>query len=373
MGLHPRPACCKLTRVSANPDPSVPGAKGDANHPLWKVRGEDGSIFGPASLASLQAWARDGRLAPNHVISSDGQSWMPVTRLAALEMNWVVEVSPGTFYGPIHLQALEELIREGSIARDARRYACPVRLAKPDADLKTERDTLVRRVETLRTEFAQRAGAVERQLRDATAACERLQGELGTKDLEFEAERQAFRAAASRHQADLARAKADCAALEARLAQAAQRDTDFAAATAKITELESQLAEVTEHRQALEADWTAKLQEARQAAHAAEKALLAERASQAQRVQEWRQQGESLKAARLRQESARKLLLQASSLLDTPAAAPGDTVIEDGVAIMMEQTPPPRPGLVLGQLEAQAQREINRLGRQPANLFGRRK
>ena len=46
----------------------------EAKEKMWKVKAEDGSVFGPASMATLLAWARDGRLAASHVISSDGKT-----------------------------------------------------------------------------------------------------------------------------------------------------------------------------------------------------------------------------------------------------------------------------------------------------------
>ena len=78
----------------------------------WRVRTEKGDVFGPADLATLQAWARDGRLAPTHQICADGATWEPVTALRELEMDWVAEVTSGSFYGPIHRDAMNELLRD---------------------------------------------------------------------------------------------------------------------------------------------------------------------------------------------------------------------------------------------------------------------
>ncbi len=88
----------------------------------WLVRNDKSERFGPVGLEVLQEWARDGRLAPTNEVSLDGVRWQPVTAVAELEMVWVAEVSPGGFYGPIHYDALQELIREGSIAADARLF-----------------------------------------------------------------------------------------------------------------------------------------------------------------------------------------------------------------------------------------------------------
>ena len=82
----------------------------------WHVRNEQGETFGPVDLDALKSWACDGRLAPTNDVSSDGAEWQLATSVRALEMDWVAEVTPGTFYGPIHRRAMEELVKDGSIA-----------------------------------------------------------------------------------------------------------------------------------------------------------------------------------------------------------------------------------------------------------------
>jgi len=80
------------------------------------VKNEQGEVFGPVGLETLREWARDGRLSPVSVVSEDAVSWSPVAQVAELEMDWVAEVSPGVFYGPIHYQALKELQGDGTLA-----------------------------------------------------------------------------------------------------------------------------------------------------------------------------------------------------------------------------------------------------------------
>ncbi len=337
---------------------------------MWTVRAEDGTTFGPATLASLQAWARDGRLAPGHMVSSDGTSWQPVTRIPQLAMDWVVEISPGTFYGPVHAQALEELVRDGSLSPDVTRFSRAAASAAPDVVPGADREALERRLETLRAAFTARTEELDRQLQTLAEERDRLKGEIGTKDIEFDAERQAFKASESRLQADLAKARATASGLEQQIGQAQRRERERAASAARIAELEARLGEADERLKAGEAAHQASLQQARQALREAEKALLAERAAQARHRQEAQATAATLKTLRLREESLRKLLQQAGALLgsETPRH---ETSIEDGV--VADAAPPPRSDLSsLNQIEAQAQREISRLG-QKANLFGKRK
>ena len=78
----------------------------------WRIKGERGEVFGPVDLETLKTWAREGRLAPTHQVSDGDTGWKPVTYLEALEMEWVTEVSPGSFFGPIHQLALESFTRK---------------------------------------------------------------------------------------------------------------------------------------------------------------------------------------------------------------------------------------------------------------------
>lgn len=340
---------------------------------MWTVRAEDGATFGPATLASLQAWARDGRLAPSHMVSCDGTSWQPVARIAPLAMDWVAEISPGTFYGPVHAQALEDLVRDGSLAPDVPRFSrseAPSDAPSGAADAGCGPKALERRMETLRAAFTRRTEELDQQILALAAEREQLKGELGTRDAEFDAERQAFKAAESRLQADLAKARAAASGLEQQLGQAQRRDGERAAASARIAELEARLAEADERLKVEAAAHQTALQQARQALHDVEKNLLAERAAQARRQQEAQTAAETLKALRLREESLRKLLQQAGALLGSEAPR-HETLIEEGV--VTDAAPPPRNDIAsLGRIEAQAQREISRLG-QKANLFGKRK
>ncbi|MDD5705862.1 MAG: hypothetical protein PHR35_08045 [Kiritimatiellae bacterium] len=340
---------------------------------MWQVRTEDGTIFGPAAMPSLQAWARDGRLAPGHFVSSDGKTWMPVTRLPELGMHWVAEVSTGTFYGPIHRDALDELIRDGALAADVPVFS----RAQPTAGAfsQEEKEALTKRLADLRQEFAKRVAELESKGMAASSEAEQLRGQLGAKDLEFEAERQEHRAALSRHQAEMAKLSARCAALEKQQAQAASRDAERIALSARLADLEKQCAAAEEQAAARRAEWEAKLLQARQAQHDAEKALLDERAARAGRAQEMQRLQEANRTLKLRQESLRKLLQQATTALgvdDTRMTDATATVIEDGVAVPIEESPPPRASLSLSELEAQAQREIRRLGSNGQNIFQRK-
>ena len=86
----------------------------------WYVRNTAGKVFGPIDFNTLKSWVKDGRVEPLAGISSDLSNWMLAPLKPELEMNWVVENHPGQFYGPTHRNVVEDLVKTGSLSRDAR-------------------------------------------------------------------------------------------------------------------------------------------------------------------------------------------------------------------------------------------------------------
>ena len=86
----------------------------------WYVRNTAGKVFGPIDLDTLKLWVKDGRVEPLAGVSSDLANWMLAPLKPELEMNWVVENNPGQFYGPTHRTVIEDLVKAGSLSRDAR-------------------------------------------------------------------------------------------------------------------------------------------------------------------------------------------------------------------------------------------------------------
>lgn len=88
----------------------------------WYVRNTEGKVFGPIDLDTLKMWVKDGRVEPLAGISNDLRSWMLAPMKPELEMNWIVENNPGQFYGPTHRTVLDDLVKSGSLSREARFY-----------------------------------------------------------------------------------------------------------------------------------------------------------------------------------------------------------------------------------------------------------
>ncbi len=88
----------------------------------WYVRTEDGRVYGPADIASLVEWAKDGRVDPSAFLSRDRIEWTPAQLMPELEMKWLVELEPGNIIGPYNRAYLVSATRDGSLASDANVY-----------------------------------------------------------------------------------------------------------------------------------------------------------------------------------------------------------------------------------------------------------
>jgi hypothetical protein len=88
----------------------------------WYVRTEEGSVYGPADVESLVAWAEDGRIAPSSFLSKDRISWTPAQQMGALEMKWLLETEPGKVFGPFNRKVVVSLFADGSVNERAKAY-----------------------------------------------------------------------------------------------------------------------------------------------------------------------------------------------------------------------------------------------------------
>jgi VCBS repeat-containing protein len=85
----------------------------------WFLRKhQDGSVFGPISFDQLAGWASTAQVAPQDVVSTDQQTWLKAPMLAQLGMDWLVEVTGESYYGPTNVGAIQEFIRLGDINAD---------------------------------------------------------------------------------------------------------------------------------------------------------------------------------------------------------------------------------------------------------------
>jgi hypothetical protein len=87
---------------------------------MWHLKKRDGRVFGPVDISTLQRWASEGRVTPDDLLSEDEQTWTAAPDVQALAMDWMVELEDGGRYGPIHLLALRDFLKDGTVPPDAR-------------------------------------------------------------------------------------------------------------------------------------------------------------------------------------------------------------------------------------------------------------
>lgn len=205
---------------------------------MWTIRTEKGKTFGPATREALRSWAHDGRIAPTSEASQNGADWVPVTSIG-LDMDWIAEVSPATFYGPIHRNAIDELLREGSLTPAASLYkrenleAQDVSLLL--ADLQDE--------SAAHRQSAARAAALEQQLAALQRSFDNNQAELKARDHEFDAERQELKAVQNRMHAEMIKKDGRLTTLATEHARLESTATEAAALQSRFAEYEKLLAQ----------------------------------------------------------------------------------------------------------------------------------
>ena len=168
---------------------------------------DDGTVYGPADLNRLQAWAREGRVEPSSQISSDRKSWTPASLMPELGMEWLVEVETGGYYGPFHPDVIRDLIAKNRIPASARRFRLDAGRAQEDHS------------------------------KELNAALERAKSSLAEKD-----------AALVERESALAKAKALAAEQESALVKAkallAEKDAALAEQKSLVAEKEASIAEL---------------------------------------------------------------------------------------------------------------------------------
>ena len=349
----------------------------EAHAPTWWVRDHEGGRYGPVAFEVLKSWVRDGRIGPANEISRDGVEWSPATAEPALEMEWVVEVEDGQFYGPIHRDAVRGLINEGAIAQHAVLFR---RTALDARDAEAECLRLAEALQQAQAHAQQQEELCHRtalDVREAKAECLRLAEALQQAQAHAQQQEELCRQAQQR----AAEGEAERVSLSEMYAAWLKEAEALLAQTRAESEaaLQQALADVADwtdrYRQA-EADFERSRADAREwrtRLRAAEEAC---QTAQRERA-DW-------------QAEAQRALAEVEELRRAADARPvSDTVID------VEVLPPERPdearyserpsepsaaagafgerlnGLSLAELEWQAQRELERLGARGQALFAK--
>lgn len=409
----------------------------DGHSTVWHVRDDLGGRYGPVDLETLKGWVRDGRVGPANEVSSDGDEWAPATSLGGLEMDWVAEVTPGRFYGPIHRGAMQELVKDGSIAGPSALF----RRSAIDADDQRARETCVRLERELKAALDQAAEweqaclqarrlaethdaglqrtrrALEAQVQEASERLKREQRTAGDALQLARAQADALEARlkqlGAKCDADATRFEEQNAAWQARVdalqgekramelerqtfqAEAARALSEAAARARRSAQVEADLLETAQQRDALKAEAAAAravLEEQRRLGEQARARCAAlEMAAEASRRESDEVRGRLAQAAR-ELETAR---LEAERLRRAAPPPPPREVLEAEVlpparreerrrpepetAAPFDKPPADvsgrngKPGPSLADLERQARLELERLGAQGPRFFARKR
>jgi len=82
----------------------------------WFVKINEGDIYGPVDLVTLQQWSEQGRIEPENEISEDQKTWIAAEELPELEMDWMTELEDESIFGPFNIQLATELLNRGVIS-----------------------------------------------------------------------------------------------------------------------------------------------------------------------------------------------------------------------------------------------------------------
>lgn len=80
------------------------------------MKKEDGEVFGPMPFSQLHQWAVDACISPLDKVSSDGTNWVKAPMIPELQMDYLVEVEGGSYYGPTTIGAIREFYNNGEIS-----------------------------------------------------------------------------------------------------------------------------------------------------------------------------------------------------------------------------------------------------------------
>lgn len=212
----------------------------------WYVRNTAGRVFGPIDLETLKTWVKDGRVEPLAGVSPDLQNWMLAPLKPELEMNWVVENNPGQFYGPTHRAVVDDLVKAGSLSREARffqddRGAADARIRALEGAL-AAKDAEVSRREVALAEAQRQVAKRELALAAAQKAVAQRDdrvSELGAALAQRDAQIDALGKALKQKEGELVRAADD---LARRTAETAATRQEVMARDEEIADLRRQLA-----------------------------------------------------------------------------------------------------------------------------------
>ena len=217
------------------------------NSSEYYVRGADEKVFGPVAMKTLVEWAGDSRIDPTSAVSTDQKTWLAAPLIPELEMTWLVETEPGTFYGPFNRRVVDSLLESGTIARDARLYVLDTGKASDElARLQAELLSKTKALADLEERASKQAATTKKTMDFMEAKLADLTSEIGAMGKAAEADKSAakeeiFKARERAEKAEVraAQAEADRDAIGKRLSVAETELSDLRAQLDAVTKFSS--------------------------------------------------------------------------------------------------------------------------------------
>ena len=106
----------------------------DDSSKWFLMKQADGTVFGPLPFSQLHQWAVDACISPLDKVSSDGTTWIKAPMLPELHMDYLLELEPGSYYGPTTIGAIREFLSDGEITEETLLTNCRSGEQKPLRD-----------------------------------------------------------------------------------------------------------------------------------------------------------------------------------------------------------------------------------------------
>jgi len=88
-----------------------------AENEWFLLKYQDKQVYGPVPIDELRSWAVAAKVSPMDKVSNDDQqSWVRAPMVAALQMDWLIELDGDYLYGPTSLATIQEFIESGEIS-----------------------------------------------------------------------------------------------------------------------------------------------------------------------------------------------------------------------------------------------------------------
>ena len=90
----------------------------DESQKWFVMKQNDGSVFGPIGFDVLRQWAVDAYIGPQDKVSNDSENWIKAPMIPELQMDYLLELSADSYYGPTTVGAVREFLASGEITEE---------------------------------------------------------------------------------------------------------------------------------------------------------------------------------------------------------------------------------------------------------------